>query len=126
VTDDDLYRITVISYDVGGGHIEITLAMDDESPPQFTAEEVLAARRHVAGVLGRLGSSLATEVFKTARAHDCDGDCSLYGIGLADLASPDGAPSLSLCIPAREKRRYAARLREMLGVILADTGAPSS
>jgi len=88
MTNIDLYALCIERSDLRNGHTDISVGAIDLSHAAvvetYDFVERVAAVRHLAGVLGRVGAELASHVIDTARRCGCRGTgrCRLGVAGL--------------------------------------------
>lgn len=138
------YEITVIARNVGNGHHELTmrpaLVEDDDWPHQ----DLLDARRWVAGVIARVTfgkppdpdrswqqlPSIAEDAARLADDHSCgschpeESTCGLSHHVFDPDAEEEWLCEVNISVPSKLRKQWLERLRTTLGRVLAADAAP--
>lgn len=131
----DLHRIEVETYtekDPVDGHTEISIHattwryLKDQS---VDSRDIWAANIHVAGIIGRVVASLASDIHRSAKTHQCSDNRTAYGCFIytdallrpgEDLGS---SPTACLYIPTEETEDWLDLVRGRLNGIALDVDA---
>lgn len=125
------------TYDSGHGEVSAGAAYEpaDHFGDGVTMTHLVNAYRWVAGVLGRVGLTLASELVEVRREHGCRAEpkhfihgCGVTGIDLdGTYENTDNYPLLSVIIPVGEVDTWTDKVRDTIErICAADRWQPSA